>query len=150
MFSGNLLGEVFEASMVIYVIDKATGKRKRVVVKNQAEKKEDELGEAEAGFEEYQGNIGDRYADEDGNEFVVHNKVKGGVTLKTQSGEIEVATSDLKFYKKLNEGETPKKVITEEQIKTAKRTLSNSKVPTGMTKKEAVQILMNNNLKKIL
>jgi hypothetical protein len=114
------------------------------------EKKEDELGEAEAGFEEYQGNIGDRYADEDGNEFVVHNKVKGGVTLKTQSGEIEVATSDLKFYKKLNEGETPKKIITEEQIKTAKRTLSNSKVPTGMTKKEAVQILMNNNLKKIL
>jgi hypothetical protein len=113
------------------------------------EEKPKEVAE-EAGFEEYTGNIGDRYADEDGNEFVVHDKVKGGVTLKTQSGEIEVATSDLKFYKKLNEGETIKKIITEEQIKTAKRTLSNSKVPTGMTKKEAVQILMNNNLKKIL
>ena len=114
-----------------------------------AEEKPKEVAE-EYGFEEYQGNVGDRYADEDGNEFVVHDKVKGGVTLKTQSGEIEVATSDLKFYKKLNEGETIKKIITEEQIKTAKRTLSNSKVPTGMTKKEAVQILMNNNLKKIL
>jgi hypothetical protein len=114
-----------------------------------AEEKPKEVAE-EAGFEEYTGNIGDRYADDDGNEFVVRDKVKGGVTLKTQSGEIEVATSDLKFYKKLNEGETKKKIITEEQIKTAKRTLSNSKVPTGMTKKEAVQILMNNNLKKIL
>ena len=41
------------------------------------EKKEDELGEAEAGFEEYTGNIGDRYADDDGNEFVVRDKVKG-------------------------------------------------------------------------
>ncbi len=41
-------------------------------------------------------------------------------------------------------------LITEEQIKIAKITLSNRKVPTGMTKKEAVQILMNNNLKKIL
>jgi hypothetical protein len=41
-------------------------------------------------------------------------------------------------------------LITEEQIKIAKRTLSRSSVPTGMTKKEAVQILMNNNLKKIL
>lgn len=39
MFSGNLFGEVLEAGLVIYVIDKATGKRKRVVVKNQAEKK---------------------------------------------------------------------------------------------------------------
>jgi hypothetical protein len=113
------------------------------------EEKSKEVAE-EAGFEEYTGNIGDRYADEDGNEFVVHNKVKGGVTLKTQSGEIEVATSDLKFYKKLNENKIKKNIITEEQIKTAKLTLSNRNIPTGMTKKEAVQILMNNNLKKIL
>jgi hypothetical protein len=43
-----------------------------------------------------------------------------------------------------------KSIITEEQIKTAKLTLSKRNIPTGMTKKEAVQILMNNNLKKIL
>jgi hypothetical protein len=43
-----------------------------------------------------------------------------------------------------------KNVITEEQIKTAKLTLSKRNIPTGMTKKEAVQILINNNLKKIL
>lgn len=42
------------------------------------------------------------------------------------------------------------KLITEEQIKTAKLTLSNRNIPTGMSKKEAVQLLMNNNLKKIL
>ena len=41
-------------------------------------------------------------------------------------------------------------LITEEQIKTAKLTLSNRNIPTGMSKKEAVQILMNNNLKKML
>ena len=114
------------------------------------EEKPKEVAE-EYGFEEYTGNVGDRYADEDGNEFVVHNKVKGGVTLKTQSGEIEVATSDLKFYKKLNEeNERINNFITEEQIKIAKLTISKRNIPTGMTKKEAVQILMNNNLKKIL
>jgi len=117
--------------------------------KENPEEKSKEVAE-EAGFEEYTGNIGDKYADEDGNEFVVHNKVKGGVTLKTQSGEIEVATNDLKFYKKLNEGEIKKKIITEEQIKIAKLTLNNRNIPTGMTKKEAVEILMKNNLKKIL
>ncbi len=42
-----------------------------------------------------------------------------------------------------------KKVITNEQIKIAKTTL-NRNIPTGMTKKEAVTILMNNNLRKIL
>ena len=41
-------------------------------------------------------------------------------------------------------------LITEEQIKMAKLTLSNRNISTGMSKKEAVQILMNNNLKKIL
>ena len=40
-------------------------------------------------------------------------------------------------------------LITEEQIKTARLTLSRN-IPTGMSKKDAVQILMNNNLKKIL
>ncbi|MFA5207168.1 MAG: hypothetical protein WC428_00560 [Candidatus Paceibacterota bacterium] len=116
-----------------------------------SQEKPEEVDE-EQGFEEYNGNIGDRYADEDGNEFVVKDKVKGGVTLRGQSGEKEIATRDLQFMKKLNESENDKinNLITEEQIKIAKITLSNRKVPTGMTKKEAVQILMNNNLKKIL
>ena len=62
-----------------------------------------------------------------------------------------MATSDLKFYKKLNEeNERINNFITEEQIKIAKLTISKRNIPTGMTKKEAVQILMNNNLKKIL
>lgn len=92
----------------------------------------------ESGFEEYTGSIGDRYSDAEGNEFVVRNKVKGGVVLKGQGGEKEVATSDVRTMKKLNE------------VKIAKKTLSNSKVPTGMTKKEAVQILIKDNVKKIL
>jgi hypothetical protein len=105
----------------------------------------------EVGFEEYKGNVGDKYADAEGNEFVVSNKVKGGVSLKGQRGEKEIATKDLQFMKKLNEeNERINNIITEEQIKTAKLTLSNRNIPTGMTKKEAVQILMNNNLKKIL
>jgi hypothetical protein len=37
-----------------------------------------------------------------------------------------------------------------EQVKKAKMTLSNRKVPTGMSKKEAVQILIKNNTKQIL
>ena len=41
-------------------------------------------------------------------------------------------------------------LITEEQIKIAKLTLNKRNIPTGMSKKEAVQILMNNNLKKML
>ena len=55
----------------------------------------------EAGFEEYQGNVGDKYADAEGNEFVVSNKVKGGVSLKGDRGEKEIATKDLQFMKKL-------------------------------------------------
>ena len=39
------------------------------------------------------------------------------------------------------------KLITEEQVKIAKQTLSNRNVPTGMTKKEAVQILIKSNMK---
>jgi hypothetical protein len=62
----------------------------------------DEVDE-EIGYEEYNGNIGDRYADADGNEFAVRNKVKGGITLKGQGGEKEIATSSLGLMKKLNE-----------------------------------------------
>jgi len=114
------------------------------------EEKKHEMQE-EFGFEEYQGNNGDRYKDSEGNEFVVRDKVKGGVHLKGQGGEKEVATSDLKHMKKINESENNKinNLITEEQIKIAKITLSRN-IQTGMSKKEAVQILMNNNLKKIL
>jgi hypothetical protein len=40
-----------------------------------------------------------------------------------------------------------KPIITEAQIRTAKKTLSNSNVPTGMSKKEAVQILVKHLIK---
>jgi hypothetical protein len=43
-----------------------------------------------------------------------------------------------------------KKEISEAQLKIARLTLSNRKVPTGMSKKEAVQILIKNNTKQIL
>lgn len=55
----------------------------------------------EVGFEEYQGALGDKYADAEGNEFTVSNKVKGGVSLKGDRGEKEIATKDLQFMKKL-------------------------------------------------
>ena len=58
----------------------------------------------------------------------------------------EVPAEEPEEKEKLSEG---KKVITDEQIKIAKTTL-NRNIPTGMTKKEAVTILMNNNLRKIL
>ena len=43
-----------------------------------------------------------------------------------------------------------KQEMSEAQVKLAKMTLSNRKVPTGMSKKEAVQILIKNNTKQIL
>lgn len=55
------------------------------------------------GMEEYQGDIGDRYQDGEGNQFSVRNKVKGGVSLQGQGGEKEIATSDIQFLKKLSE-----------------------------------------------
>lgn len=51
-------------------------------------------------FEEYLGDIGDRYQDANNNDFTVRDKVKGGVTLQGQGGEKEVSTSDLHFMKK--------------------------------------------------
>ena len=45
--------------------------------------------------------MGDRYADAEGNEFTVTGKVNGGVTLKGQGGEKEIATNDIQFMKKL-------------------------------------------------
>jgi hypothetical protein len=62
----------------------------------------DDVDEA-IGYDEYKGKIGDKYADAQGNEFAVGNKVKGGVSMKGQSGEKEVATGDLDLMKKMNE-----------------------------------------------
>lgn len=101
----------------------------------------------EDGMEEYQGNMGDRYQDAEGNQFTVRNKVKGGVTLQGQGGEKEIGTSDLSFLKKLSEGKTQKEVITEEQIKMARQALNKRGLTEGMTKKEAVQILIKHNIK---
>jgi len=96
----------------------------------------------EEGMEEYQGEIGDRYQDGEGNQFTVRDKVKGGVTLQGQGGEKEIATRDIGFLKKLSES----KEVTEELVKTARLVLKN-RISEGMTKKEAVQILINHNIK---
>ena len=102
----------------------------------------------EDGFEEYQGNIGDRYEDAEGNQFTVRDKVKGGVTLQGQGGEKETDTGSLSFMKKLSEGKTEKKeIITEEQVKMARQALNKRGLTEGMTKKEAVQILIRHNIK---
>lgn len=60
----------------------------------------DDLDE-EFGYEEYQGNVGDRYEDSEKNTFTVSDKVKGGVGLRGTGGSKEVATSDLLKMKKL-------------------------------------------------
>jgi len=102
----------------------------------------------EDGMDEYQGEIGDRYQDGDGNQFTVRQKVNGGVTLQGQGGEKEIATRDIQFLKKLGEGKKVKKeVITEEQVKMARQALNKRGLNEGMTKKEAVQILIKHNIK---
>ena len=102
----------------------------------------------EEGFEEYQGKIGDSYQDAEGNQFTVRDKVKGGVTLQGQGGESEIATRDIKFLKKLSEAKEEKKeIITEEQVKLARQALNKRGLTEGMTKKEAVQILIKHNIK---
>jgi hypothetical protein len=60
----------------------------------------DDLDE-EFGYEEYQGNIGDRYEDSEKNTFTVSDKTKGGVGLRGTGGSKQVATSDLLKMKKL-------------------------------------------------
>ncbi len=102
---------------------------------------------AEDDYEEYQGNTGDRYADAEGNEFSVRGKVKGGVTLKGQGGEKEVNTGSLSLMKNLGEAIVPKEIISEEQIKTARQALNNRGLTEGMTKKEAIQLLIKHNIK---
>jgi len=98
----------------------------------------------ELGMEEYQGNVGDKYQDAEGNDFTVSNKVNGGVSIKGQSGEKEVDTASLGLMKKLSES---KNIITEQQIKTARQALNKRGLSDGMTKKEAIQILIKHNIK---
>jgi len=100
----------------------------------------------EIGHEEYKGAMGDKYADAEGNEFSVANKVNGGVSLRGQGGEKEVATGDLTLMKKLGESKESKQVITEELIKVAKNAL-NKRGGTSMAKKEAVRLLILHNVK---
>ncbi len=103
----------------------------------------------EVGFEEYTGNLGDRYADAEGNEFAVHNKVKGGVTLKGQSGDKEIATRDLQFMKKLSEAKEDELKKRDpaawHQIQIAKKTLKMPNAMVGVmggpSKEEAKAIL---------
>lgn len=107
----------------------------------------DIIGEDD-GMEEYTGDIGDRYEDANNNQFTVRNKVKGGVTLQGQGGEKEIGTSDLQFMKKLGEDKVvEKEIITEEQISMARQVLKNRGFADGMTKKEAVQLLIKHNIK---
>ena len=99
-------------------------------------------------YEEYQGNVGDRYEDANGNEFSVDGKVKGGVTLRGQGGTKETDTRSLGFMRKLTEEKNDDKpLINEEEIKTARQVLNNRGFNDGMSKKEAVQILIKNNIK---
>jgi hypothetical protein len=99
----------------------------------------------EFGYEEYQGNIGDRYVDNEGNEFVVSAKVKGGVDLRGQGGTTTRATSDLKHMKKINKPNVNN--INEQQIKLARQALNKRGINEGMSKKEAIQILIKHNIK---
>lgn len=102
----------------------------------------------EDGMEEYQGEIGDRYQDGEGNQFTVRNKVNGGVTLQGQGGEKEIATRDIQFLKNLSEAKTEKKnLITEEQVRIARQTIGKRGSGTGMTKEEAVKLLIRHNIK---
>lgn len=89
--------------------------------------------------DEYQGNVGDRYQDAEGNKLLVNDKETntGGVGLQSQEGEKEIATQDLQYLKKLNE----------QEIKTAKQVLKNRGFGSKMTKKEAVHILIEHNIK---
>jgi hypothetical protein len=103
----------------------------------------------EIGFEDYKGTMGDKYADAEGNEFAVSNKVKGGVSLKGQGGEKEVATGDLDLMKKLSEAKEDELKERDpaawHQIQIAKKTLKMPDAMVGVmggpSKEEAKAIL---------
>lgn len=139
-------------SKYYYVSDdgKYESDRDRIVIKRESEIVEVQIVDDEvddSGLEEYTGNVGDKYQDAEGNDFTVTNKTKGGVGLRGAAGDKEIATRDLQFMKKLSESKESKIVITEELIKTARQALNNRGVGDGMTKKEAVQILIKHNIK---
>ena len=99
---------------------------------------EEIIDEEEIDPSEYAGELGDRYQDAENNQFTVRDKVKGGVTLQGQGGEKEISTQDMQFLKKLSE---------EEVVEIARHVLKNRGLNEGMTKKEAVQILIKHNIK---
>ena len=102
-----------------------------------ASQKEEIVDEyVDMGMEEYQGEVGDRYRDEEGNEFSVAEKTKGGVVLRGYGGSKEVATSELKFMEKLNE-----------DVELARAVLKNRRLDEGMTKENAVKLLIRHNIK---
>jgi len=102
-----------------------------------ASQKEEIVDEyVDMGMEEYQGEVGDRYRDEEGNEFSVSEKTKGGVILRGYGGSKEVATSELKFMEKLNE-----------DVELARAVLKNRRLDEGMTKENAVKLLIRHNIK---
>ena len=105
--------------------------------KKDDESEDEELTDRLLGYEPK--NVGDEVEDEEAEEEKIEPEAEenGEDTVEKEEDEEE-------------EDELGESMITEEQVKMAKRTLSNSRVPTGMTKKEAVQILIKNNTKQIL
>lgn len=95
---------------------------------------------------EYQGDIGDRYEDANNNQFTVSKKTNGGVGLRGNEGEKEIESGGLEFMKKLEENKN-KKIITEQQIKIARKVLKDRGFDDKMTKKEAIQLLILHNIK---
>lgn len=88
------------------------------------------------GMEEYQGEVGDRYRDSEGNEFAVSDITKGGVVLRGYGGSKEVGTGELKHMEKLNE-----------DVDLARAVLKNRRLDEGMTKQDAVRLLVRHNIK---
>ena len=86
-------------------------------------------------------NVGDEVPDTSKKSRTVEPEAEEEPEIEPEKKEDELGES---VNKKINN------LITEEQIKIAKLTLNKRNIPTGMSKKEAVEILMNNNLKKIL
>jgi hypothetical protein len=88
------------------------------------------------GMEEYRGEVGDRYRDSEGNEFAVSDITKGGVVLRGYGGSKEVGTGELKHMEKLNE-----------DVELARQVLKNRRLNEGMTKEDAVRLLVRHNIK---
>jgi hypothetical protein len=97
-------------------------------------------------------NVGDEIEGEEEieepEEEVPHTPETPEVAKDVQDSEEETPEDLPKKENELGESKTKQSnLITETQIRTAKRTLSNSNVPTGMSKKDAVQILVKHLIK---